>query len=91
MGPVPLEENSRGFCAESGCFLVLRKALLVSYCVVVRVLSLVFVSFVLRHLVIATPRNCFSLYTLNQTLIIDFRSVEQLRELQLLAENSHFQ
>ena len=44
-----------------GCFLVLRKALLVSFCVVVWVLFLVFFFFFFfhfLHLVIATPRNC---------------------------------
>ena len=44
-------------CGELGCFLVLRKLLFVSFCVVVWVLFSVFSIFCITSLVSATPRN----------------------------------
>ena len=50
-------DPNRNFWREKGCFLVLRKLLLVSFCVVVWVLFSVFSIFCITSLVSATPRN----------------------------------
>ena len=50
--------NTRSCCERKcGCFLVLRKLLFVSFCVVVWVLFSVFSIFCITSLVSATPRN----------------------------------